>query len=65
MCFKYDRLKAQLMNITEHQENAIKSLKDLKKSYPDKARYMMKSNCGTIQCFVDNQLVYENKSLIR
>lgn len=65
-----DELKKQLklygvvwrsgqLNIAEHQESVIKSLNDLKKRYPNKTDYRIASNCGTIQYFVDNELVYE------
>ena len=47
------------LNIEEHQESVIKSLNDLKKRYPNKTNYRISSNCGTIQYFVDNELVYD------
>lgn len=47
------------LNIVSHQEYVIKSLKNLKKQYPNKTDYRIVSNCGTTQYFIDNKLVYE------
>jgi hypothetical protein len=56
--------KSEQLNIAEHQETIIKSLNDLKKHYPNNTNYRITSNCGTIQYFVDDELVKEVKILI-